>query len=166
MLSAKSVSQKYFCHSVYSITVKYSAYGINHQSIMPYVTQKFSVTQLKQFKRAETTTNPHAAKQEPDGRVTVRRDPNAGKVIVVDAILEELPSAVLMNIDTSGQSIMDVTLHHSWVGSRFHLKTSNPIVVDVVIVKITLWQSSTKILTTIDLGPDLKNILRFVLRLS
>ena len=100
------------------------------------------LSQTTESQKYNQSINQYAAEQEPDGRVTVRRNPNAGKIIVVDAILEELSAAVLMNIDTSSQAVMDVTLDYRWIGSRLHLKPSYPIVVDVVVVKVTLQQNN------------------------
>lgn len=76
--------------------------------------------------------------QEPDSWITVRSNPNAGKVIVVDAIFKELPSSVLMYVHTSSQTIVNITLHYSWVCSSFHFKPCNPIVVYVVAIKVSL----------------------------
>jgi len=76
--------------------------------------------------------------QKPDGRVTVGCDPDAGEVVVVDPVLEELPSAVLVNIHATGQAIVYIALYHCRIGSCLHLKTGDPVVVDVVAVKVTL----------------------------
>lgn len=87
---------------------------------------------------AQCIINADVAKQEPDGGVAVGCYPNAGKVVVVDAVLEELSTAVLVNIDAAGEPVMNVTLDNGWVRSGFHLKPSYPVVVDVVVVKVTL----------------------------
>ena len=92
----------------------------------------------------KATHNLHLAEQEPDGRVAVRCYPDAGKVVVVDSVLEKLSAAVLMNVDATSQSIVDVALHHGRICSGLHLKTSDTVVVDVVAVEVALRQRYEK----------------------
>jgi len=68
-----------------------------------------------------------------------------------------------VNVHTAGQSIMDVTLHHSWIGSCLHLKTSDPVVVNVVAVKVTL-QHQKKLKKITNETQNLQHFIRLVHR--
>jgi len=79
----------------------------------------------------------------PDGGVAVGGDPDAGKVVVIDAVFQKLSTSILMDIDTSGESVVDVAFHNGRIGPGLHLEACNPVVVDVVVVKVTLIHKCT-----------------------
>ena len=70
--------------------------------------------------------------------VTVGGDPDAGEVVGVDAVLDELSAAVLVHVDSAGLPVVDLALHHGRVRSSLHLKPRDPVVVDVVCFKVAL----------------------------
>ena len=74
----------------------------------------------------------------PDGRVTIRRDPDSSKVIRVYFVLQELSSAILMYIDSTGLSMMYFTASYCRISTSLHLKASYTIVVNIVGLKVTL----------------------------
>ena len=43
-----------------------------------------------------------------------------------------------MYVDTSRLAVVNLTLHHRRVSASLHLKTRDPVIVDVVSLKITL----------------------------
>ena len=74
----------------------------------------------------------------PYGGVTARRDPDAGEVIRVNPVFDELASPALVHVDAACLAVVDVTLHHRRVGARLHLEASDAIVVDVIAFEVAL----------------------------
>lgn len=53
-------------------------------------------------------------------------------------IAEELPSTLIVHINTPREAMMDVTSHHSWIGSTSHLDTCDTVAVNIVLFVVTL----------------------------
>ena len=79
----------------------------------------------------------------PDGRVAARRHPHAGVVVRVDLVLYELSAPVLVHVDAARLTVVDVAPHHRRVRARLHLEARDPVVVDVVRLKVPLRQSAS-----------------------
>lgn len=74
----------------------------------------------------------------PYGWITVRCYPNTSKVITVNLVLDELAPSIFMYINTSCLTIVDFATDYCGIGTCFYFKTSNPIVVYVIGLEITL----------------------------
>jgi len=67
----------------------------------------------------------------------------------VDLILDELSPPVLVYVDASRLTVVDVTLHHSRVRTRLHFKASDAVVVNVVAFKVALPRNKAHNKTTV-----------------
>ncbi len=74
----------------------------------------------------------------PYRRVTVGCDPHTGEVIGIDFVLYKLPPPLLMNVDASRLTMMDLATHHCGVGVGLHLKACYTVSMDVTVLKVTL----------------------------
>lgn len=74
----------------------------------------------------------------PDRRVAVRGNPNAGEIVRMDLVVDELAETVLVHVDTASLSVMDLAVYDGGVRARFHFEAGNSVVVDVVSFKVTL----------------------------
>ena len=74
----------------------------------------------------------------PYGGVAVGGDPDAGEIVRVDSVLNELSAPVLVHVDASCLPVVDLTLHDGRIRARLHLKPCDPVVVDVVRFEVTL----------------------------
>ena len=74
----------------------------------------------------------------PNRRVTIGRNPDSGVGIRVDAVLEELSEAVLVDVDAAREAVMDVAAHHRRVGAGLHLEPRDTVGVDVVSLEVAL----------------------------
>lgn len=73
-----------------------------------------------------------------DGGVASRGNPDTGKVVGVDLVVDKLPSTILMYVNAPCLAMVNFTVHHCWVGPCFHLKPCYPVVVNVARVKVAL----------------------------
>lgn len=55
------------------------------------------------------------------------------------SIFDELSQPIFVHIDAPCLSMMNVAFHNSRISAGFHLKTSNAIVVDVILLEISLF---------------------------
>lgn len=78
----------------------------------------------------------------PDGRITIWGYPYTSEVIRVYFVLDELSAAIFVNVNAPGLTMVNLAPHHSWIGTGFHFKTSNAIIVNIVCLKITLKRTS------------------------
>lgn len=56
----------------------------------------------------------------------------------MNPVLDKLTQAILVHVDASRLSVMDLALNNRWVGSSFHLESRNSIIVYVILLKISL----------------------------
>lgn len=56
----------------------------------------------------------------------------------MNSILYELTQTIFMDINASGLTMVNVAFHNRWIGTGFHLKSSNAIIVNVILFEITL----------------------------
>lgn len=73
-----------------------------------------------------------------DGGITMSCDPDPGVLVRVDFVLNKLPHAVFMHVNTASLAVVYLAVHHSRIGVGLHLKAGNTVVVNVVRVEITL----------------------------
>lgn len=73
-----------------------------------------------------------------DGRITVWRDPNTRKIIRVYFVVNELTQTIFMHIDASSLTVMNFAVNHGGVGTSFHFKSSDTIIVYVICLEVTL----------------------------
>lgn len=74
----------------------------------------------------------------PYRRVTVGRDPHAGKVVGVDFVLYELAPPFLVHVNAPRLSVVDLAAHHGGVGVGLHLEAGDAVPVDVAVLKVAL----------------------------
>lgn len=74
----------------------------------------------------------------PYRRVTVGRDPHAGKVVGVDFVLYELAPPFLVHVNAPRLSVVDLAAHHGGVGVGLHLEAGDAVPVDVTVLKVAL----------------------------
>lgn len=74
----------------------------------------------------------------PDCGIAIRRYPDAGEVIRMYFVLDELTTAIFVHVDAARLTVVYLTVHHSWIGTGLHLKARDSVVVDVISVKVTL----------------------------
>lgn len=60
------------------------------------------------------------------------------KVIGMDLILYKLAQAILMDVNSTGLTVMDFALDHRRIGAGLHLETRYSIVVNVILFKVSL----------------------------
>lgn len=70
------------------------------------------------------------------------------KIIGMYSIFYELSQSVLMHIDATRLTMMNVAFHDGWIGAGFHFKAGNSIVMDVILLEISLWNSGHIMLGT------------------
>lgn len=59
----------------------------------------------------------------------------------MDLILYKLAQSVLVDVNPSGLTMMDLALDNSGIGSRLHLEARYSIVMDIILFKISLRNS-------------------------
>lgn len=74
----------------------------------------------------------------PNCRVTVWGNPYTSKVVCIDLVLNELPSALFMYIYAPSLSMVNFTSHYCRVGICLHFKSCYPVSVDVAAFKVAL----------------------------
>lgn len=74
-------------------------------------------------------------------RVTVAGYPHASKIIRVYSVLDKLASAIFMNINSSSLSIVYVATDNSGVCTSLYFKSSYPVVMNVIRLKVALHQT-------------------------
>lgn len=74
----------------------------------------------------------------PNGRIAIGCDPDASKVVVVDAIFKKLTTAIFMDIYATSQSIVNITFNDRRICTRLDLEPSNTIVMYIVAIEIAL----------------------------
>lgn len=55
-------------------------------------------------------------------------------------ILYKLSETIFMYIDATRLAVVYVTFHNSRIGACLHLKTGNSVIMDVVLLKVTLYK--------------------------
>jgi hypothetical protein len=68
----------------------------------------------------------------------LRCNPNASERIGIDAILHELTSAFLVNINATSLTVMDITADDCWVRKVLHFNPRDPIAMNVALLKISI----------------------------
>jgi hypothetical protein len=58
-------------------------------------------------------------------------------------ILNKLSQTIFMDINTTGLSMMNFTLHHGRICTGLNLKTGYAIVVNVILFKVALLENNT-----------------------
>lgn len=56
----------------------------------------------------------------------------------MNSIFYELTESVFVHINAASLSVMDVALDNGWVGAGFHLKSSNSVIMNVILLEIAL----------------------------
>lgn len=70
--------------------------------------------------------------------ITVWCYPHPSKVVCIDFVFDELPTALFVHVDATGLTVVDLTTNHSWIGVCFHLKAGNTVPMDITALKVTL----------------------------
>ena len=74
----------------------------------------------------------------PNGWITIGGNPHPSKVVGVYFVLYELPAPVLVYVDPACLAVVYLAFNYCRVGTGFHLKPSNPVIVNVIRLKIAL----------------------------
>lgn len=80
----------------------------------------------------------------PYRRIAVGRDPDAGEIITMDPIVDELAETVFVDVNAARLAVMDFALYDRRVRAGFYLETGDPIVVDIVGFEKTLYEKTKK----------------------
>lgn len=80
----------------------------------------------------------------PYRRIAVGRDPDAGKIITMDPIVDELTETVFVDVNAARLAVMNFALYDRRVRASFHFETGDPIVVDIVCFEKTLYRMNKK----------------------
>lgn len=65
------------------------------------------------------------------------------KIIGMYSIFDELAQSILVHINATGLTMMNVAFDHGWIGAGFHLETSYTIVVNIVFLEISLFMTNS-----------------------
>lgn len=129
-------------HEAFSYRGQQQIGSIREQICKPnYSIQPVSLTgiQSHRLRRKQKHLKERKVKNcKPYCRIAVRCNPNAGKVVGVDFIFDELATSIFMNVDSSRLTMMDVTFDDGRIGTGLYLKSGNAVIVNLIIFKVAL----------------------------
>ena len=74
----------------------------------------------------------------PNRRVAIARNPDTSEVVGMNLILDKLALTIFMDVNPSCLSMMNFTVHNGWICSGLYFEASNPVIVNIVGLKISL----------------------------